>query len=328
MIEVNGLGKTYRVAVKAQGLAASVRSLFSPTYKEVHAVTEVSFRITPGELVGFIGPNGAGKTTTLKMLSGLLHPSRGTVKVLGYTPHDRNEQYLKQISLIMGQRNQLWWDLPTVETFRLNKDIYGVDEKSYRETVGELTEILEVKDVLTQPVRSLSLGQRMKCEFIAALIHRPKILFLDEPTIGLDIFMQKKVRQFIKEYNAKYKATVILTSHYMDDVRELCDRIIMIDRGRLVYDGRLADLVRTYANHKILVPIFNSPVTREELAQFATVVSFSYPKAVLNVPRGNASEIAAKLLHKYDIDDLDINEPELADVVGMVFAKSKKERKP
>lgn len=321
MILVKNLSKQYKVQKKKEGLKESIKGLFKREYKNIEAVKNITFNINQGELVGFIGPNGAGKTTTLKMLSGILHPSSGSSTVLGFIPYERKEEYLKQISLVMGQKNQLWWDLPAIETLSLNKDIYEVDEKKYKETVCELSELLEIKGVLEQPVRNLSLGERMKCELMAALIHGPKVLFLDEPTIGLDIVMQKKVREFIKEYNKKFNATVILTSHYMDDVREICNRIIIIDHGQIIFDGQITDLIKQYANYKILIPIFNSKVSREELNNMGTVVEFSYPKAVINVPSNKVSQKAAELLKRFDIDDLDINEPELEDIVTMLFKK-------
>ncbi|MDO8609461.1 MAG: ABC transporter ATP-binding protein [bacterium] len=321
MIQVTSLSKTYRVPKKEEGIIASIQSLFHRTYTNINAVKNITFTIEQGELVGFIGPNGAGKTTTLKILSGILHSTSGKASVLGFIPHERKESYLKQISLVMGQKNQLWWDLPAIETFSLNKEIYEVDEKIYNNIVNELSELLDVKNILTQPVRNLSLGQRMKCELIAALVHNPKVLFLDEPTIGLDIVMQKKVREFIKEYNKRYNATIILTSHYMDDVREICNRIIMINHGEIIFDGKISELIKKYANHKTLVPIFNSKVTKEELQTIGHVIEFSYPRAVINVPSNEVSKKAAELLQRFDIYDLDINEPELENIVEMLFKK-------
>lgn len=323
MITVKTLSKTYRVHEKQEGLGASIRSLFVRKYRDIEAVKNISFEIRQGEMVGFIGPNGAGKTTTLKMLSGLLYPSSGEAKVLGYIPHERRDSYLKQISLIMGQKNQLWWDLPTVETFSLNKEIYEVDDKEYKKTLGELTELLDIKDVLNQPVRNLSLGQRMKCELIAALIHSPKVLFLDEPTIGLDIVMQRNVREFIKEYNKKHNATVILTSHYMDDVKEICKRIIMIDHGKIIFDNNLSSLITEYANYKTLVVVFNSKVKKDDLIQFGDIKKFEYPEVIINVPQNKVSKVAYDLLDKYDIDDIDINEPELEDMIRIIFGRHK-----
>lgn len=321
MILVKNLSKVYRVHEKEEGLAASLKSLFIRKYKEITAVSNINFKIEQGEMVGFIGPNGAGKTTTLKMLSGLLYPTSGQASVLGYMPWVRKDEYLKQISLVMGQKNQLWWDLPTIETFSLNKEIYEVDEKKYQRTLNELTSLLDVKDILNQPVRNLSLGQRMKCELIAALIHNPKVLFLDEPTIGLDVVMQKNVREFIKEYNKKHKATVILTSHYMDDVKEICDRIIMIDHGRLIFDNNLSSLITKYANYKTLIIIFNSKISKEDMEKFGDIKKFNYPQVILNVAQDRVSHVAGELLNKYDIDDIDINEPELEDVIRIIFGE-------
>ncbi len=225
----------------------SVKSLVKREHFDVPAVKSVSFDIEEGELIGFIGPNGAGKTTTLKMLSGLIYPSGGEVSVLGYKPFDRKKEFLRQISLVMGQKNQLWWDLPPMDTFLLNKEIYEISDIDFKERVEELSDLLDVKDILQVQVRKLSLGQRMKCELMAALMHQPKILFLDEPTIGLDVVVQQRLRHFITEYNKKHKATIILTSHYMQDVKQLCDRVIVINYGGLIYDGRLSDLTTKYA---------------------------------------------------------------------------------
>src|SRR3989338_9575080 len=234
VIKVDKLCKYYQVHQKEPGLTGSLKSLFARKYYDVKAVDDISFEIEEGELIGFIGPNGAGKTTTLKTLSGLLYPTSGEVSVLGYTPWKRQPEFQKQFALVMGQKNQLWWDLPAIESFILNKEIYEVPAEKYQKTLDELVDLLEVRDILKIQVRKLSLGQRMKMELIAALIHSPKILFLDEPTIGLDVVMQKKMRDFIKEYNRRFKATIILTSHYMDDVKELCERVIIIDHGKLL----------------------------------------------------------------------------------------------
>src|SRR3972149_2641479 len=260
VIEVKNLRKYYKVHQKEPGLSGSIRSLFHRKYYDVKAVDNVSFEIGEGELIGFIGPNGAGKTTTLKVLSGLLYPTSGTVSVLGFTPWDRKPEFQKQFSLVMGQKNQLWWDLPAMESFILNKEIYEVPDAQFKQTLDELVELLEVKDFLKVQVRKLSLGQRMKMELIAALIHSPRILFLDEPTIGLDVVMQKKMRDFIKEYNQRFNSTIILTSHYMDDVKELCERVIIIDKGRLLFDGALAEIIKKYADHKLITVVFGEEV--------------------------------------------------------------------
>ena len=246
IIEIKNLTKSFKIYKKEPGLKGALQSLFSRKYENKVAVNDVSFSIEEGELIGFIGPNGAGKTTTLKMLSGLLYPSAGTVSVLGSKPFDRKKDFLKQISLVMGQKNQLWWDLPPMDTFLLNKEIYEISDIDFKSRVEELSELLDVKEIMHVQVRKLSLGQRMKCELMAALLHRPKILFLDEPTIGLDVVVQQRVRHFIKDYNQKYKATILLTSHYMQDVKALCSRVIVINHGAIIYDGVLDDLLTKF----------------------------------------------------------------------------------
>jgi len=239
VIRVSDLCKTYRVQQKEPGLSGALKGLFSRRYRDVQAVQGVSFTIQEGELVGFLGPNGAGKTTTLKMLSGLLHPSSGAAQVLGYTPWERQAAYQKQFTMVMGQRTQLWWDLPAWDSFLLNKEIFEIPQAQFDETIEELTQLLEIKDLMDTPVKKLSLGQRMKAELACSLLHRPKVLLLDEPTIGLDVIMQQKVRQFIRDYNRKYKATVLLTSHNMEDIEELCQRLILINHGKILFDGTL-----------------------------------------------------------------------------------------
>ena len=241
-IQLNALSKTYRVHEREAGTSASIRSLFKRTYKEVKAVEEVSFSVQPGEVVGFLGPNGAGKTTTLKMLAGLLHPTGGDATVLGRTPWRREPELLRNISLVMGNRNQLLWDIPAMDSFLVNQAIYAIPEKQFRETLDELITLLDLGDLIKKPVRGLSLGERMKCELAAALLHLPKVLFLDEPTLGVDVTMQGRIRGFVADHNAKHGATVLLTSHYMADVTALCKRVIVIHRGRLLYDGDLAAL--------------------------------------------------------------------------------------
>jgi len=318
-IVVSNLKKYFKVHKKEPGLAGSVKSLFKREYEETRAVDNISFWIEEGELVGFIGPNGAGKTTTLKCLSGLLYPSSGQVSVLGSNPYGRKNEFLKQISLVMGQKNQLWWELPAIETFILNKEIYEIPESEYEETLNELVELLEVKDILKIQVRKLSLGQRMKCELVAALLHKPKVLFLDEPTIGLDIVSQKKMRDFIKEYNRLKKSTIILTSHYMDDVKELCQRVIIIDKGKLIFDGQLSEITEKYADHKIISVIFSKDVDPKKLEQIGEVRSYSFPKAVFAVKRGAVSVAAAELLQHYPIADLNIEEVPIEDVIREVF---------
>lgn len=320
LIEVLHLKKYYQVHQKEPGLLGSFKSLISRKYGEVKAVDDVSFSINEGELVGFIGPNGAGKTTTLKVLSGLLFPTAGTVSVLGCDPYKREAAFQKQFSLVMGQKNQLWWDLPPLETFILNKEIYEISDDQYRKTLEELVEMLDVAGILRIQVRKLSLGQRMKCELIAALIHKPKILFLDEPTIGLDVVMQKKLRDFIKIYNSLYRSTIVLTSHYMDDVKELCERVIVIDRGRLMFDGRLREIIERFADYKRLSVIFQNTPDRRDLGQIGEVEEYEMPRAVIKVRREEVSQKAAILLTKFLVADLNIEEESIEDIIRKLFS--------
>lgn len=322
IIEVNHLKKYYRVHKKTEGFRGSIMSVFNRKYYDVKAVDDVSFHIDEGELVGFIGPNGAGKTTTLKCLSGLLYPSEGKVSVLGYIPNERKHEYLKKIALVMGQKNQLWWDLPAIESFNLNKILYEVSESHYKKTLDELVELLNVQDILNIQVRKLSLGQRMKCELIAALIHSPKVLFLDEPTIGLDVVMQQNLRQFIRDYNRKYKATIILTSHYMQDVEELCKRVIVINNGAILYDGPLEDIVKKYATHKLISVIFHAHVSKEKLAELGEVKEYDFPKATLSIPLDKSNMVAVKLLQDFPTSDLNIEEENINDIIAEFFRKS------
>ncbi len=299
----------------------SMKSLFARKYKTVKAVNDVSFDIHEGELVGFIGPNGAGKTTTLKCLSGLLYPTQGKISVLGYTPFDRKNTFLKHISLVMGQKNQLWWDLPAQETFLLNKEIYEIPDAEYKKTLGELVELLDVEHILKVQVRKLSLGERMKMELIAALVHSPKVLFLDEPTIGLDVVMQKKMRDFIQVYNELRKSTILLTSHYMEDVRQLAKRIIIIDRGKILYDGKLDSLVKKFAKYKLLSVVLETYVAPDKLAEVGELTEYNFPKAIIRVPRSASNVAAAELLQKFPVDDLNIEEPNIEDIIRDVFTK-------
>lgn len=317
-IRVQGLSKSYKIHHKAEGVRGSLKAIVHREYTAIAAVQGINFDIQPGELVGFIGSNGAGKTTTLKMLSGLLQPTDGNVEVLGYRPADRKVDYLKQISFVMGQKNQLIWDIPAIDSFNLNRDIYEVPASRYNEVLDELVQLLDLKDILHTQVRSLSLGQRMKCELVAALIHTPKVLFLDEPTLGLDVVVQQKIREFIKVYNKRYGATVMLTSHYMDDVKEICDRVIIIDHGKVLFDGKIKQLMQQYATHKTLGLVFAKPVTRNELVDYGKVVEFDGLRATLKVPTTKTSTIAADLLAKFKITDVTINEPRLEDVVRHV----------
>jgi len=324
VISVSHLSKYYKVHQKEPGFVGSLKSLVSRRYFDSKAVDDVSFTINEGELIGFIGPNGAGKTTTLKCLSGLLYPTSGKVDVLGYTPFARKNVFLKQISLVMGQKNQLWWDLPASDSFLLNKEIYEISDKDYNQTLDELTTLLDVKSVLDIQVRKLSLGQRMKCELIAALLHRPRVLFLDEPTIGLDVVMQQKLRDFVKEYNKRYNATILLTSHYMKDVEQLCERVIIIDHGKVLYDGALSDIVKKYAKYKTISVVFEKEIERSKFEKLGKVIGVEGTKVLLSVPREASSKVAAKLLDTFTVEDLNIEEPNIEDIIHDVFSHHKR----
>jgi ABC-2 type transport system ATP-binding protein len=318
-LDVKGLTKDYRSPVKEPGLWGGVKSLFDRRYKDTRAVDGVSFQMQEGELVGFLGANGAGKTTTLKMLSGLLTPTSGEATALGHVPWKREASFQKKLSLVMGQRTQLWWEIPAYETFRLNQAIYGISEVDFRRNLDELVDLLDLGDHLTVPVKKLSLGQRMRAEMVAALLHQPKLLLLDEPTIGLDVVMQKKVREFVMAYNKRHNATIMLTSHNMTDVVELCKRVIVIERGVLLYDGPLDRLVERYADHKIVRVRFHSPVAAEDLKTLGTVVSVDELIATLEVPRDKVPAAAAALLRSYPVADLDVEEVDIDDIVRRLF---------
>ncbi len=320
IIDVANLRKSYRTYRKPEGLRAAFGGLFRREAAEARAVDDITFSLDAGEMVGFIGPNGAGKTTTLKMLSGLLHPTSGAVRVLGHVPFHREAAFQRQISLVMGQKNQLWWDLPAMDSFVLNREIYGVPDARFRATLSELVDLLELGDALDVQVRRLSLGQRMKCELVAALLHQPRVLFLDEPTIGLDVVVQKRIRDFLRLYNQRHGATVLLTSHYMDDVEQLCRRVVVIDHGRLIFDGGLSTLVERYAGAKYVTAVFGQPVERADLEAYGRVVSYEDGlKATLAMPREGHSRQAAALLGAYRVDDLDIRDPGLEEVIARVF---------
>lgn len=323
LISVKSLKKYYQVFEKEPGVLGAVKSVWSRKYKEVKAVDNISFSIKEGELVGFIGPNGAGKTTTLKVLSGLLYPTSGNVEVSGFAPWNRKSDFLKQISLVMGQKNQLWWELPAIETFLLNKAIYEISNEEFEKNLSELVRLLDVEDLLKIPVRRLSLGQRMKMELIAALIHKPKILFLDEPTIGLDVVMQKTLRDFIKTYNENYKATIVLTSHYMGDVRELAKRIIIIDHGRIIYDGLLEDVVKRFAKEKIISVVFSKEPDPKKLASIGNVIDYNFPRATLSIPNETTPVAAAEILRKFPVADITIEDMPIEEIIREVFSSGK-----
>jgi ABC-2 type transport system ATP-binding protein len=305
---------------RKKGLTGAVSSLISPKKKTIRALREISFSIEEGELVGFIGPNGAGKTTTLKILSGLLYPTSGTTYVLGFDPWERKPEFLKQISIVFGQKNQLWWDLPAIETFELNKAIYEIPDKKYKESLDELTTILEVKKLLDRPVRRLSLGQRMRLELVAALLHRPKVLFLDEPTIGLDLVAQAKMRDFIYEYNKRHQASILLTSHNMDDVIDLAKRVIVIDKGKILFDGNLQELVTRFAKDKIIRVYLSDKADVKLLERVGKIKRLDFPQAVLSVKRATAAVAAAELLQNLPVVDLTIEEEPIEEVIRRVFS--------
>jgi viologen exporter family transport system ATP-binding protein len=323
MIEVERLRKWYRVHRRPPGLRAALRSLFHRPYEDVKAVEEVSFSIASGERVGFLGPNGAGKTTTLKVLSGLLHPTEGRVSVAGFLPQRRERSFLQQITLVMGQKQQLLWDLPPSETFLLNRAIYDIPRKQYDATVAELTELLDLGPLLGKPTRQLSLGERMKCELAVALLHRPRVLFLDEPTIGLDVSMQATVRGFIRAYNERFGAAVLLTSHYMEDVAALCPRVMVIDKGRLIYDGGLAELIRRVRPDKRVRLRLSRPVDRRDLEALGTVVEHLDAEATVQVSQEALQASVARALSSLPLTDLTVEDPPLEEVMRDLFAQGR-----
>jgi ABC-2 type transport system ATP-binding protein len=320
-IEVRNLRKYYQVHRKEAGLLGSLRAFVRRRYETVKAVDGIDFTIDSGEMVGFLGPNGAGKTTTLKVLAGLLHPTAGEVRVLGYTPFERKPAFLKQITLVMGQKQQLLWDLPAIETFEVNRVIFEVPAHEYRRMLKVLTDLLELGDLLNKQVRKLSLGERMKCELAAALLHRPRVLFLDEPTIGLDVTMQARVREFVAEYNRRYGATVLLTSHYMADVTALCRRVIVINHGRLLYDGNLQRMVEQVAPHKIIHLTLHQPVALETLNRYGEVQRYDGLEVELKVPRYETSRVGAQLLSELPVADVNIAEPPIEEIISEVFGQ-------
>ncbi|KAA0224993.1 MAG: ATP-binding cassette domain-containing protein [Armatimonadetes bacterium] len=321
VVKADGLTKTFTIVKKDPGIAGALKALFKPNRVTVEAVKGVSFEIGHGELVGFLGPNGAGKTTTLKMLTGILHPTSGSARVLDSDPTLRKPQMLKQISLVMGNKNQLWWDLPAWESFIVLKEIYEVPDDQFKTRIEELMTTLEIKDKVHTQVRRLSLGERMKCELAASLIHNPRVLFLDEPTLGLDIISQKKIREFLRQQNRENKTTILLTSHYMQDVAELCERVIVIDHGSLLFDGSLADLSVQYKPLRKLRILFRSE-SEVDLSVYGTVVSSSPLEAVIEVPRDRTTQIAARVLQELPVEDLSIEEVDIEEVMRDMFTRS------
>ncbi len=329
VIQVTDLAKHYKVPVREAGLKAATKSLFKRTYKNIQAVDGISFSIDPGEVVGFLGPNGAGKTTTLKMLSGLLYPTSGRPDVLGFTPSRRQPDFLRQITLVMGNRSQMAWDLPALDSFELQRAIYGLPRRDFERTRDEFIEMLEVKELVKKPVRNLSLGERMKVETIGALLHKPKVLFLDEPTIGLDVTMQRRIRAFIEEYNRRTGATVLLTSHYMADVEALCKRVIVIHNGKLLFDGDLETLLSRFSAFKtigVTLGAVETPGVSKTPGvltwqQYGDVLSQDHGRVTLRIPRERTPEVTARILAEQCVDDLTVEDPPIEDVIEKVFSQ-------
>jgi ABC-2 type transport system ATP-binding protein len=324
-IHVADLRKTFFVPVREAGLRAAVTSLFSRKTKAVPAVDEISFDIEPGEVVGFLGPNGAGKTTTLKMLAGLLFPTSGEISVLGHVPSNRESAYLRQITMVMGNRNQLQWDLPALDSYELLRAIYRLHPDDFRQTRDEFIELLDLGDLVKKPVRNLSLGERMKVETAAALLHRPQILFLDEPTIGLDVTMQKRIRTFVAEYNRRYGATVLLTSHYMADVQALCKRVVVIHHGRILFDGELSTLASRFGAEKTIGVTLKEGGEAIDFAPYGRVIGTEDGKVSLKVGRDEAPEVAGRILRDLAVADLTIEDPPIEDVIESVFAEASRD---
>ncbi len=318
-VQVRELTKIFRVPERDAGLRAATVSLFRRKTRDVRAVDAITFEIEPGEVVGFLGPNGAGKTTTLKMLSGLLYSSAGEATVLGHVPSKRDRDYLRRMTLVMGNRNQLQWDLPALDSFELNRAIYRIPRPDFVSLRDELIELLGIDDLVRKPVRQLSLGERMKVEIVGSLLHRPQVLFLDEPTIGLDVTMQKRIRSFVAEYNQRYEATVLLTSHYMADVEALCKRVIVIHHGKILFDGELARLGDRFAAWKTIAVDLQDGAG--DLSAYGEVIDRSDARVILRVPRGETARVTARLLAEQDVQDLTVEDPPIEDVIEIVFSQ-------
>ena len=323
VIEVSGLTKTFHTYKKRPGFRGAIRGLFHREYEQVPAVSDVRFTIEPGELVGFLGPNGAGKTTTLKMLAGLLYPTSGEAKVLGHVPWERKDAYRRQFALVLGQKNQLWWDLPARESLELNAKIYGIPADRFERTVAEMSELLVVRDKLNISVRELSLGERMKMELIASLLHQPKVLFLDEPTIGLDVVSQKTVREFLRQYNTTNQTTILLTSHYMADIEALCKRVIIIDHGKIFFDGKLSEVVDRFADFKhITIHCDGADKCPDEgLQKYGEVIEKTADSVKLKVKRDRVIAACKGLLDELPVRDIDIEEVPIEEVIRQIFAR-------
>lgn len=322
VIEISGLKKSYRIYQKQEGLAASIRGLFQRKYRDVHAVRGIDLAVEQGEFVAFLGPNGAGKTTTLKLLSGVITPSEGTARVMGFVPWERTNEYRRRFALVMGQKNQLWWDLPAAESFRLHQQIYRIPPAQFDHRRDELTDLLSVGHLLHQPVRELSLGERMKMELIAALLHSPEVLFLDEPTIGLDVIAQHNIQKFLKHYQDIRQITILLTSHYMKDVAALCKRVVIIAEGQIMYDGSLAGVVDRFSSHKVLTLQFADARVPSDLSRYGELLEQSPPKVKLQVERSEISRVLSAVLSQHVVEDVSVEDPPLEEVIASLFAES------
>ncbi|HSV64022.1 MAG TPA: ABC transporter ATP-binding protein [Chthoniobacterales bacterium] len=320
VIETRGLTKVYRTYRKEGGLRGSIKGLVRRKYDETRAADDVTFQIEEGELVGFLGPNGAGKTTVLKMLSGLLNPTSGEARVLGFVPWERSNELKRQFSLVMGQKNALWWDLPAQESLELNRAIYGIDRERFKKVVNGLADLLDVQDKMNVMVRELSLGERMKMELISALIHEPRILFLDEPTIGLDVVSQKRVREFLRLYNSEHKIVTMLTSHYMQDIEELCDRVIVIDHGKIFFDGPLDTIIDRFSSAKVISLTFEEGAACD-FARFGEVVELKPMSVQIKVPRAQVTEVARNLLDSCKVTDINVQELPVEEVIRQLFGE-------
>ncbi len=319
IIIADNLSKVYPVAVKEPSMKGTIAHFFKRTYRSINAVSNVSFEIAPGEVVGFLGPNGAGKTTTLKMLTGLIHPSSGNVRVAGHVPFRRQEAFLQKITLVMGQKQQLLWDLPALDSLKINAAVYDISDKEFRQRVGELTEMLSLEGKLNQAVRKLSLGERMKAELLAALLHRPSVLFMDEPTLGLDVNAQGAVRNFLREYNQRYQATVLLTSHYMADITALCKRVLLIHQGKLMYDGSLDGLLESFAPYREVHIELAQPLPKEKLMFYGDVKELEGSNVCFMVQQEAIARTVSRILADLDVVDLTVTEPPVEEVIGRVF---------
>lgn len=324
-IKINGLSKVFTQQIRGEGILNFVKSVMLPVNREIRAVDEISMNIEEGELVGFIGPNGAGKSTTLKMMSGILYPTTGDITVLGYKPFERKYEFLKQIGMVMGQKSQLNGDLPPKILLEMNRDIYKVDNIKYKEVVTDLVDMFNVKELMNVQVRKMSLGERMKFELISSLLHSPKIIFLDEPTIGLDVNAQKSMREFVKDYNEKYNATVILTSHNMDDVKKLCKRLIIINHGCIVFDGSIDSLYKRFSEEKYISVQFEKRIDIKQLAKYGELKSSDEYGGVIAVSKKEHSKIVANILNEFEVDNIDITEPTLEEIISNLYNLKKNE---